>query len=276
VPYRNADGIIVQWVGTSTDIDDYVRAMERIEAAIEELDAFAYTISHDLRAPLRSIDGFVQILEQEHAPNLPPEARRLFQRVLANTQKMANLIDDLLVFSRLGRQSIRLKPVNVARLVNEAWDDLSTEREGREIELVIADLPPCTADHTLLRQVFVNLLGNAIKYTRGREPAIIEVGGREDRDNGEIVYQVKDNGVGFDDRYADKLFGVFQRLHRAEDYEGTGAGLAIVKRIIHRFHGRVWADSVLDQGATFSFALPNIDVSEEPNWPVAESIEEIS
>jgi PAS domain S-box-containing protein len=276
VPYRNPDGVIVEWVGTSTDIDDYARTMERFEAAIGELDAFAYTISHDLRAPLRSIDGFVQILEQEYAPNIPPEAQRLFQRVLANTQKMSNLIDDLLVFSRLGRRSITLKPVNVARLVNEVWDDLSSERAGRKIEFVIADLPPCTADHTLLSQVFVNLLGNAIKYTRDREPAIIEVSAHEDRVNGEIVYQIKDNGVGFDVRYADKLFGVFQRLHRAEDYEGTGAGLAIVKRIVNRFHGRVWADSVLDQGATFSFALPDIGVPEESNSTAATGIEETS
>ena len=264
VPYRNADGIIVRWVGTWTDIDDYVRAMERIEAAIEELDAFAYTISHDLRAPLRSIDGFVQILEQEHAPTFEPEARRLFQRVRANTEKMANLIDNLLVFSRLGRQPIRLKQIDVTRLVIDTWDDLSAERKGRQIEFSLADLPPAKADHTLLHQVFANLLGNAIKYTRGREPAIIEVSGRVDRDKGEVVYQVQDNGVGFDDRYADKLFGVFQRLHRAEDYEGTGAGLAIVKRIVHRFHGRVWAESVLDQGATFSFALPIGEEQEEP------------
>ena len=256
VPYRNVDGIIVQWVGTWTDIDDYVRATERLEAANEELDAFAYTISHDLRAPLRSIDGFVQILEQEHAPAFNPEARRLFSRVQANTEKMATLIDDLLVFSRLGRQPIRLKQIDVTRLVADAWDDLSAAREGRPIEFVLRELPPAKADHTLLRQVFANLLGNAIKYSREREPAIIEVSGLIDRDKGEVVYEVRDNGVGFDDRYADKLFGVFQRLHRAEDYEGTGAGLAIVKRIVHRFQGRVWAESVLDKGATFRFALP--------------------
>ena len=276
VPYRNADGVIVQWVGTSTDIDDYVRTLERFEAAIAELDAFAYTISHDLRAPLRSIDGFVQILEQEYTSSIPPEAQRLFQRVLANTEKMSNLIDDLLVFSRLGRRSISLRPVNVAQLVDEVWADLSSERAGRQIEFVKADLPPCIADHTLLSQVFVNLLGNAIKYTRSREPAIIQVSAQDVEWSGEIVYQIKDNGVGFDDRYADKLFGVFQRLHRAEDYEGTGAGLAIVKRIINRFHGRVWADSVLDQGATFSIALPNIHASEEPGGTAAAGIEETS
>jgi light-regulated signal transduction histidine kinase (bacteriophytochrome) len=169
---------------------------------------------------------------------------------------MASLIDDLLIFSRLGRQPIRLKAVNVTRLAGEVWEDLDAERNGRQIEFSLTDLPPCTADNTLLRQVFVNLLGNAIKYSRDRQPAIIEVRGHVDLELGELVYQVQDNGVGFDDRYADKLFGVFQRLHRAEDFEGTGAGLAIVKRIVHRFLGRVWAESVVDQGATFSFALP--------------------
>ena len=166
---------------------------------------------------------------------------------------MGRLVDDLLAFARLGRQPIRKQTVDPVKLVQQCLDELRCERDGRRIEITLGDLPPCDAEPNLLKQVWINLLSNAIKYTRGREVATIEIGCRVDGDpSGERTYFVRDNGVGFDMRYADKLFGVFQRLHRAEDYEGTGVGLAIVQRIIHRHGGRVWAEAQPGQGATFS------------------------
>jgi GAF domain-containing protein len=224
-----------------------------LEAANKELEAFSYTVSHDLRAPLRAIDGFSRILLEEHAPYLSDEARRYLHIVRDSAQEMGQLIDDLLSFSRLGRQPLTKQLVAPAHLVRQALEDLRSEREGRCVNLVIGELPACQADPVLLKQVFVNLLANALKFTRRREVASIEIGCREA--GGEVVYFVKDNGVGFEMQYAAKLFGVFQRLHRVEDYEGTGVGLAIVQRIIHRHGGRVWAEAAVDQGATFAFTL---------------------
>jgi PAS domain S-box-containing protein len=232
------------------------RVIERtaqLEAAVKELEAFSYSVSHDLRAPLRAIDGFSRILLKEYAPQLSPEAQHYLQRVRSNTQQMGELIDGLLTFSRLSRQPLEKEVVSPLVLVSRALEELRAEQAGRSVEFSVGDLPACQADPALLKHAFVNLLSNALKFTRPREAAVIEVGCQER--NGERVYFVRDNGVGFDMRYADKLFGVFQRLHRAEDYEGAGVGLALVQRIIHRHGGRIWAEAEVDQGATFYFTV---------------------
>jgi light-regulated signal transduction histidine kinase (bacteriophytochrome) len=231
------------------------RIME-VEAANGELEAFSYSVSHDLRAPLRAMAGFSRIVLEEHGPTLAAEAERYLRLVQQNAQHMGDLIDHLLRFSRLSRQPLKVQAVAPAELVRQVLGDLRPEHEGRTIDLSIGDLPHCKADPALLKQVFVNLLANAFKYTRGRERAVIEVGGRrDDQRPGENIYFVKDNGVGFDMRYAHKLFAVFQRLHRAEDFEGTGVGLATVQRIIHRHGGRVWAEAGVNRGATFYCSL---------------------
>jgi signal transduction histidine kinase len=224
-----------------------------LESANTELEAFSYSISHDLRAPLRAINGFSRILLEEHATALEPEAQGYLELVRDNAAQMGTLIDDLLRFSRLSRQDLHTARVLPADLVRDVLSDLASEWAGRRVDVVVAELPPCQADAALLKQVYVNLLSNALKFTRERAVGHVEVGSKTV--DGEVVYFVKDDGAGFDMRYAPKLFGVFQRLHRAEDYEGTGVGLAIVERIVRRHGGRVWADGVLDRGATFWFTL---------------------
>jgi signal transduction histidine kinase len=232
------------------------RVQERtreLAAANGELEAFSYSVAHDLRAPLRAMDGFSRILAEQWAPTLEPDAQRLIGRVRANATQMGALVDDLLAFSRLGRQALKRGPVAPDALVREAWAVLHAEEEGRHVELTIGSLPVCQGDSSLLKQVFINLLGNALKFTRKRDVAQIEVGCRTNE--GESIYFVRDNGVGFDMRYASKLFGVFQRQHRMEEYEGTGVGLAIVQRIVHRHGGRVWAEAAVDAGAVIFFTL---------------------
>jgi PAS domain S-box-containing protein len=232
------------------------RVVERtaqLEAANHELEAFSYSVSHDLRSPLRAIDGFSQALLEDFSPQLPEGAQRYLRSVRKGAQKMGLLIDDLLAFSRLSRAPLNRREVNMSRLLEESLQELAAQSSGRNIDFRFGKLPPCWGDGALLEQVWINLLSNAMKYTLRREQAVIEVECRDER--GEMVYFVRDNGTGFDMRYAGKLFGVFQRLHRAEDYEGTGVGLAIVQRIIHRHGGRVWAESAVDQGATFSFTV---------------------
>ncbi len=224
----------------------------QLEAANKELEAFTYSVSHDLRAPLRAINGFSRIVLEESA-NLSAETSRYLQLIADNGLQMARLIEDLLDFSRLGRKPLQREPLNMEALVRRCLEELAEERQGREIEIVLGELPDCEADPQLLRQVILNLLANAIKYTRLREKAVIEVGSV--KRNGDTVYFVRDNGVGFDMRFADKLFGVFQRLHRAEDFEGTGVGLALAKRIVQRHDGSVWAEAEVDKGATFYFNL---------------------
>jgi light-regulated signal transduction histidine kinase (bacteriophytochrome) len=243
-----------------------------LEAANKELEAFSYSVSHDLRAPLRSIDGFSRILLQNHASQLSGDAQRYLNLVRANTVQMGHLVDDLLAFSRLSRQPVKKRTVAVERIVGQVLDELQAERNNRQIEVSLGTLPDCQADSSLLKQVYANLIANAFKFTRTREHGRIEIGcvadGRPQRVDGNsyafrsaignppsTVYFVRDNGVGFDMKYADKLFGVFQRLHRAEDYEGTGVGLAIVQRIIQRLGGRVWAEGEVDKGATFYFTI---------------------
>lgn len=228
----------------------------QLEAANKELESFAYSVSHDLRAPLRVIDGFARILAEEQAIALSADGKEHLQMVRQYTRKMGALIDDLLAFSRLSRQAMRSERVEMGELAREALLELERERKGRDVEVVLRDLPACVGDRALLRQVWLNLLSNALKFTRPRDHASIEVGSRMDGERPEgLTYYVKDNGVGFDMKYTEKLFRVFQRLHGEEQFEGTGAGLAIVQRIVERHGGRVWAEAELDHGATFSFTL---------------------
>ena len=226
---------------------------DRVRQRTAELEAFSYSVSHDLRSPLRALDGFARILLEEYAPNLPPEGQEYVRDIRRNAQKMGQLVDDLLAFSRLGRQPLQRRRVAPAALVREVLEDLRPERDARRVEVVVGDLPTCHADPALLKQVWANLLGNALKYTRKHDPARVEVGCVEQ--DGERVFFVRDNGAGFDMRYAGKLFGVFQRLHKAADYDGTGVGLAIVQRVIHCHGGRVWAEAAVNRGATFYFTL---------------------
>ncbi len=226
----------------------------QLEAANKELESFSYSVSHDLRAPLRAVDGFSQALLEDFEPLLPERGRKYLNTIREGAQRMGNLIDDLLSFSRLSRAALARRTVDTARLVEGALTELAFMREGRNVDLRIDALPPCEGDPALLKQVWLNLLSNALKYSRRRDPAVIEVGCIR-KDGEETVYFVRDNGAGFDMRYAGKLFGVFQRLHRAEEYEGTGVGLAIVQRVIHRHGGRIWAESEVDRGAVFYFTL---------------------
>src|SRR6266702_447480 len=230
------------------------RRAEELQTANRELEAFSYSVSHDLRAPLRAMDGFTRILLAEEAGTRSPEGIRYLGLVRENAGYMGHLVDGLLTFSRLGRQAVSRQAVSIEEVVRLALDELHAEQEGRHVEVVKGDLPPCEGDPRLLRQVWVNLLSNAFKFTRNREEARIELGC--EMADSVPVYFVKDNGIGFDMRYVDKLFGVFQRLHRQEDYEGTGVGLAIVQRIVHRHGGRVWAEGKEGQGAAFYFTLP--------------------
>jgi PAS domain S-box-containing protein len=224
--------------------------------ANKELEGFAYSVSHDLRAPLRTIDAFSRIVEEDHGSDLNAEVRRSLGIVRKAAGQAGELIDDLLEFSRLGRQGMNFHSVGMADLAREAADDLKLMREGRQIALTIGDLPACQGDRRFLKLVWMNLLVNAFKYTKNWDESRIEVGWMRDDANAEAVtYYVKDNGIGFDMKYAHKLFGVFQRLHRKEDFEGTGVGLAIVQRIILRHGGRVWAEGKVDVGATFFFSL---------------------
>lgn len=228
-------------------------ANKKLEAANKELESFSYSVSHDLRAPLRAVDGFSKAVVEDYGPQLPEECRRMLQVIRNNAQKMGCLIDDLLSFSRLSRMPLNKQAINTPQLVSTVWSELAAEREGREVDFQMERLPDCNGDPVLLRQVWINLLSNALKYSRRREKAVVVVGC--ETASGHETFFVRDNGAGFDMRYAHKLFGVFQRLHRVEDYEGTGVGLAIVQRVINRHGGRVWAESAPDHGATFHFTL---------------------
>jgi signal transduction histidine kinase len=230
-----------------------LRTAELKEANLE-LEAFSYSVSHDLRAPLRHMDGFSRILQQEYAPQLPAEAVHYIERIRSAATKMAALVEDLLHLSRIGRQLPHVETLALASLVAEAQAEVLPEAGGRTIDWQIRSLTEVDADAVLLRQVFTNLFSNAIKFTRKHLRPVIEVGCR--REYTKTVIFVRDNGVGFDPRYADKLFGVFQRLHRQDEFEGTGIGLATVQRIVHKHGGRVWAESQVGQGATFYFSLP--------------------
>lgn len=227
----------------------------QLEAANKELEAFSYSVSHDLRAPLRSVKMFSKLLSDDHASQMPAEARHFLEQIITAGNLMDHLISDLLQFARTSRQRLSKGPVCLSELAREVLDELLAQNVERQIRLQIGDLPDCIADRGLLKQVLVNLFSNAFKFTRQRQIAIVEVGCREQ--NGERVYFIRDNGAGFDMTYADKLFGVFQRLHDAGEFEGTGVGLSIVQRIIQRHGGRIWAEGKVNEGATFYFTLPN-------------------
>ncbi len=257
-PIETEEGTFVSGaIRDITDRKNSERALQdknkELEAANQELESFSYSISHDLRAPLRAMAGFARILREDYEQQLPQEARHQLDRIHANATKMGQLIDGLLTFSRLSRQALNKQSVKPAEIVRRVLEELQADQSGRRIELRVADLPPCEADAALLQQVFTNLLSNALKYSRDADPAVIEVGARTE--HGRTVYFVKDNGAGFSMDYVGKLFGVFQRLHSAEQFEGTGVGLAIVQRIVHRHGGRVWAEGKTDDGAVFYFTL---------------------
>jgi signal transduction histidine kinase len=226
----------------------------QLEAANRELEAFSYSVSHDLRAPLRHVQGFVDLLRKSAGPALPAESRRYLEIITQSARQMGQLIDDLLVFSRMGRADLQLEAVDLAALLQETIAGLQHETAGRNVRWRQGPLPMVRGDRRMLRQVLVNLVSNAIKYTRPRDPAEIAIGATNG--SGEVVVHVRDNGVGFDMQYADKLFGVFQRLHADDAFEGTGIGLANVRRIIARHGGRTWAEAKPDAGATFYFSLP--------------------
>jgi signal transduction histidine kinase len=236
-------------------------ANERLREANEELEAFSYSVSHDLRAPLRHIDGFVDRLSKSPAVTADEKNKRYLGIISQSARHMGNLIDDLLVFSRMGRAEMRQTKVDLAAMVNSVIEGMTEETKNRNIVFNTHDLPIVHGDPIMLQQVFANLIGNAVKYTRTRERAEIEITATETPE--EFIVLVRDNGVGFDMEYAHKLFGVFQRLHRAEEFEGTGIGLANVRRIIQRHHGRTWAEGKINEGATVYFSLPKTKVSHE-------------
>jgi two-component system CheB/CheR fusion protein len=260
-PILDAEGKIIGSAVAIRDITEIKQAEEalkertrQLEAANSELEGFSYTISHDLRAPLRAIDGYSRMILRKHADKLDEDTIGKFNVIRENTRMMGQLIDDLLDFSRLGRAQLSTVTLDMKGLIGETWEELKAASPDRHMTLKTAEIPPCRGDRTLIKQVLVNILSNAVKFTEGRKEALIEVGGA--KKDGEIVYSIRDNGAGFDMRYYDKLFGVFQRLHGADEFEGTGVGLAIVQRIIHRHGGRAWAEGEIDKGACFWFSLP--------------------
>ncbi len=234
-----------------------LRVSERtveLEAANRELEAFSYSVSHDLRSPLRAVGAFSNDLRDGFSTLLPTEARELLNRVIANSQRMTHLVDDLLRFSRLSRQPLSRRPVEVSAIVNSLLEELGRQQPERAFEIRVGGLPNCVGDPSLLTQVFANLLANAFKFTRRVEKPVVEVGYLPEEGGG--AYFVRDNGAGFDMRYAERLFGVFQRLHSQEQFEGTGVGLSVVHRIIQRHGGRIWAQAQVGKGATFFFTIP--------------------
>ncbi len=238
----------------STLNEELGRRTHELEATNKELEAFAYSISHDLRAPLRHMAGFTELLQKSTASTLNEKSKRYVTMILESAKRMGTLIDDLLDFSRISRSEAHKAPVNLEQLAREAMDEIRQETDGRDVAWTVGALPVWQCDRAMLRLAMVNLMSNAVKFTRTRPHAEIEIGCKE-RSNDHAVIFVRDNGVGFDMKYVNKLFGVFQRLHSSEAFEGTGIGLATVQRIVHRHGGKVWAEGKVDQGATFYFSL---------------------
>src|SRR5262249_15955791 len=234
---------------------DLERRSRDLEASNKELEAFAYSTSHDLRAPLRHVAGYSELLQKNAFSALDGKSRRYVTMILESDDKVGNLIDDLLAFSRIGRAETQNTFVNLDEVVRDIRRDIERDTQGRDIVWKVGALPTLYGDRSMLRVALVNLVSNAVKFTRPREQAEIEIGSTNGRQD-EIVVFVRDNGVGFDMKYTDKLFGVFQRLHRSETFEGTGIGLATVQRIVARHGGRVWAEGTVDGGATFYFSAP--------------------
>ncbi|GAC1326973.1 MAG: hypothetical protein NVSMB17_00390 [Candidatus Dormibacteria bacterium] len=226
----------------------------QLEASNRDLESFTYSVSHDLRAPLRAIAGFSRLLEKKYAPSMDETASGYVRRIVQGADRMGDMIDDLLQFSRLGRQPLERRPVDLALVAREALEDLQADVEGRDIQLEIQPMPVALVDRALLHHVYLNLLSNALKFSGNEPTAIIRVAAETDA-TGAVVYYVEDNGAGFDMAYAHNLFGVFQRLHGREEYEGTGVGLALVHSIIDRHGGRVWAESTVGHGARFHFTI---------------------
>jgi PAS domain S-box-containing protein len=261
IPVRNEQGEVTCWAGINLDISSLKKAetslierTQQLEDANKELESFSYSVSHDLRAPLRAIDGYSRMILKKHSDKFDDDVIVKFNVIRDNIRMMGQLIEDMLKFSRLGRTALSVAKIGPERLIKEIWEELKAINRNRSMTLKITSLPPCMGDQGLIRQVFANLLANAIKFTKPRDEALIEVGG-DIMGNGSVYY-IRDNGVGFDMQYHDKMFGVFQRLHSADEFEGTGVGLAIVQRIILRHGGRVWAEGEPGKGATFYFSLP--------------------
>src|SRR5256884_551077 len=253
---RDAHGGLVGFAKVTRDLTQRRRVEQALAQSNQELERFSYSVSHDLRAPLRAINGYAQALFQDHAAQLDAEGKRLLTVIRDSAKLGGELIDALLNFSRVGRQALARTPVDLNALVESVVTELGRDATGIAVETVIHPMPPVTGDPALLRQVLANVIANAFKFTGRRPHPRVEIGAQTER--GEAVYYVRANGVGFDMRYADKLFGVFQRLHRGDEFEGTGVGLALAQRIIQRHGGRIWAEGKVNEGATFFFTLPTV------------------
>ncbi|HXC07057.1 MAG TPA: ATP-binding protein [Bacteroidia bacterium] len=256
IPIPAKNGHPAYLLGISEDITERKKQQDSIRELNQELEAFSYSVSHDLRAPLRAVNGYVQILEEDHFSALNEEAIRLIQIIKYNATKMETLIDDLLSFSRLGRKELLRTDIDMNELAEGVVREMNRNEPTPKARIIIQKLLPVKADYGLIHQVMANLLSNAVKYSSKKEDPQIEISSRSS--GSEIIYEVKDNGAGFNMKYANKLFGVFQRLHRTDEFEGTGVGLAIVKRIVTRHGGYVQANGVVNEGATFTFSLPLI------------------
>jgi len=232
-----------------------IERTDQLNATIKELEAFSYSVSHDLRAPLRHIGGFIGLMIKNNSSQLDETGLRYLNIISESSNEMGNLIDALLTFSRLGRTELERTKIDTKSLVKHVLKTFDDELANRNVEINISELPDVKGDENLITQVWINLISNALKYSRNKDKAVIDIAGKIE--NGETIFQIKDNGAGFDMRYADKLFGVFQRLHKAKDFEGIGIGLANINRIIIRHGGKCWAESEVDKGAIFSFSIPN-------------------
>jgi C4-dicarboxylate-specific signal transduction histidine kinase len=261
IPLLDAHGCPTGAIGAFLDATDRKRAemalkekTQQLEDANKELESFSYSVSHDLCAPLRAIEGFSRMILRKHADKFDEDARSKFNVIIDNTRMMSQLIEDLLVFSHLGKASLTMVMLDMEELIETIWQEVVNNSPDRRLSLKTARIPPCMGDRGLIRQLLTNLLANAVKFTNMRAETLIEVGG-EVKDN-DCLYYIRDNGIGFDMKFHDKIFEVFQRLHSAAEFEGTGVGLSLVKRIVNRHHVKVWAEGEVDKGATFYFTLP--------------------
>jgi light-regulated signal transduction histidine kinase (bacteriophytochrome) len=252
VPFQDKNGKPYQYMTIRSDITSRKNAEEQLQIVNKELEAFSYSVSHDLRAPLRAVNGYAEMLNEDYGTHLDDEGKRLTENINYYAKKMGTLIDDLLAFSRLGRKEIQVSEIDMNEMVEGVLIEMN-KSVTHNAKIKIGKLHKVNADYGLLHQVVFNLISNAIKYSSKKEHPVIEISSNEK--NGKIVFSIKDNGVGFNMKYADKLFGVFQRLHSQEEFEGTGVGLAIVQRVIAKHGGKVWAEGSVNEGATFNFSL---------------------